>query len=79
MAVVFIIATAGTIIVIVVLVLRNRRGDYSKKYCDLLCNLCCIIVLAFSSTDMQRGQWRLQPVLWMQHTCTGIIIIILCV
>ena len=43
-AAVFIIATAGTIIVIVVLVLRNHRGDYSKKYCDLLCNLCCILI-----------------------------------
>ena len=41
-AVVFIIATAGT--VIVVLVLRYRRGDYSKKYCDLPCNQCCVLI-----------------------------------
>ena len=41
-AVVFIITTG--IIVIMVLVLRYRRGDYSKKYCDLPCNQCRILI-----------------------------------
>ena len=56
-AVVFTIMTALTVIVIAILVLRYRRGNYStgtkQKYNNFLCDSLCACIYTTSTSDLE--------------------------